>query len=275
MKKYLLTHGDKTYQILLDTIREWNEKYCKQFNYLYVECNRTTDFNPELPQSYYWEKYRLIVQVMNICQNGDFICFLDCDAFIKKFLDFYEELCSNHGFLNYDIAASKYPDIKGFAGWNLGSIFINVNDRTRNYFKTMLSRGSVPKEEWPETFNQTIGWEEQRMIADMDEARAVASDEKDFREQFDKGGEEKIRTPLNLDSQWNYGHAIRPLVGDAFDKAIIVHAAEKPLAYKTWFLQESIKRVKEGKLPVNPTYEFKVVNGVCVSPAYEAPDGVS
>lgn len=246
MKKYLLTHGDKNYWKLVDTIKPWNEAYAKLFGYIYVEDKNTT---PDLPD-FYWEKYRLILEVMRICQNGDFIAFVDCDAFIKKMIDLIEALPDG-----FDIAASKYPDNNGYAGWNLGSIFIRVNEKTRKYFQDMMDRGGVSEEEWSKlNGNPTVGWEERQMAYDM--SRLNASDELEFAKMQDKSLFQPSIRMKDLNSKWNYGHAIRPLIGSAFDDAVIVHAAERSLQEKQWFLEESIKRMKEGKPPVNPIIEL-------------------
>lgn len=250
MKKYLLTHGDKNYWGLVDTIKPWNEAYCKLFGYIYVEDKNSTLDSIAFKDAFYWEKYRLILEVMKTCLDGDFIAFVDCDAFIKKMVDLMTALPEG-----FDIAASRYPDNNGYAGWNLGSLFIRVNAKTRKYFQDMIDRGGVTEEEWKSVNgNETVGWEERQMAYDM--SRLNASDELEFAKQQDPALHVPSIRMKDLDSKWNFGHACRPLIGTAFDDAVIVHPAERPLEFKQWFLTESIKRMNEGKAPVNPIIEF-------------------
>lgn len=246
MKKFLLTHGDKKYTPLLDLVRSWNQRYADLHEFIYIEDNKTT---PGVPD-YFWEKYRLIVETMQTALDGDFIAFLDCDALIvKPALDLLMTLESRHSFHDYDVAASKYPDNNGFAGWNLGTIFINVNPRTRAHFKAMLERGAVPPEEWKKLGgNPSVGWEERRFA--MDQARGVSTDEDDFRNQHDQGIE-PLRI-LSLDSVWNYGHAVRPLGPQALQNAIILHPAEKPLEDKLWLIRHNMELTAKGQTLFDP-----------------------
>lgn len=258
MKKFLLTHGDKKYTPLLNMVRPWNQRYADQHEFIYIEDSVTT---PGLPD-FYWEKYRLIQQVMRDAQNGDFIAFLDCDALIVKILlDLYLEL-QKLGFGSYDLACAKYPDNNGFAGWNTGTLFINVNDRSRKFFDEMIAHGPVPKDEWPADYNASVGWEERRLAIDalrsigsterrlaMDAVRGVATDENAFRnEAFN---EDPIRI-LSLDSAWNYGHAVRPLGPQALQNAIILHPAEKPLEDKLWLIRHNMELVAKGQTLFDP-----------------------
>lgn len=238
MKKFLLTHGNDKYFPLLDLLHPWHQGYCDLNEFIFIEDRQTT---PGLPD-FYWEKMRLIHSVlMNDAHDGDFLAFIDGDALIcQRSLDLYMQLLGE-GFINYDVACAKYPENNGKAGWNTGTLFVNANDKTRKLFRRLLDGGPVDPKDWGAGYNQTLGWEE----------RAFA---KQFEGEFQKGLEGV--NILSLDSRWNYGNAIRPLGRKACKNAIILHPAEKPLAYKIDVIRRSMDLINAGAGPIDPLADW-------------------
>lgn len=242
MKKFLLTHGDINYYPLLNLVAPWNQAYADRHGYDYRE-----DRQRNVGQwDSYWEKYRQILEVMAEADDGDFIAFLDCDALIiKPDVDLITALPDD-----YDMATSRYPDNRGYAGWNLGSLFIRVNQATRKFYRSMLDAGPVSELEWAGN-NETVGWEERRFAVDVRDGEA--SDEKSFTASMDKPS---IRV-FDLDSKWNYGHAVRPLGKKALANAVILHPAERKLDFKLWIIKQAMENISHGNLPPDPLFAYR------------------
>ena len=234
MKKFLLTHGDAKYWPLLDLQHHWDVGYCDLHDYVFIEDRQST---PGLPD-FYWEKMRVIYRcLMNDAHDGDFLAFKDADALIAdRPVDLYIQLCTE-GFLNYDVACAKYPENNGKSGWNTGTLFVNANDKTRKLFRRLLDGGPIDPKDWGAGHNQTLGWEERA-----------------FAKQFEDSAEGV--NILSLDSRWNYGNAIRPLGRKACKNAIILHPAEKPLAYKLDCIRRSMDLINAGAGPIDPLADW-------------------
>lgn len=128
---------------------------------------RDTEAPPEVMNPY-WEKFRVIDDVMERAQDGDFIAYLDIDAMVMEHrvdvAGLLPDGCDISIILN-----SKLPV-------NAGVIFFRVNELTRTLIARCLNNGPVPDDEWARMGGGVCLWEERRLYVEIQALMADPSD---------------------------------------------------------------------------------------------------
>jgi hypothetical protein len=234
--RYLFQHADEKQSSLLDISAPVHTAYCKAWGWQYVRDGHRLLSGYDL----YWEKIRILRDFLKQMKAGDEALFLDAECLIVR--PGIELFMGQPYFIGNedpsyswtipaplpeeaDMALAAYPN----GAWNSGVIFLRNNLWLLEFFEQMLADGPVSDEEWAEVKlgHSSVGWEERRLALNF--AR-----------------QNKIQIN-SLDSRWNFGNAIRPLIGQAQERAVIIHPSEKPLAIKANILTRAVNEVIAGK----------------------------
>ncbi len=161
MSKFIVIHGDKNMDPILDVTLPVTCKYAKKFNYdVIVDRETKGKFGP------FYEKPRAIYDALCRYPDGTFGAFLDADAMPMDFSVNWINALDEFGVVHLLIRHIE-PQVV-----NAGTMFFVNSPETRRFFRSVADIGPISSELWNYTLKNKYGidkfvgcnWDERTML---------------------------------------------------------------------------------------------------------------